>query len=563
MIEAQYVPLVSIQPAPDLNLFTNPTAEFTTATATGTGLASFVRQSGDTVNLNTRTGTAFRLNGNAGASDSYMNVGGDAGGGIRNGLQPGVQYTVSGGFYISAALSGTAHTRARRVVVFHRIGAAAYTEVASAQAANVAGNTRLSATFTLPAGTTEAFVRFYHGHAGTGAAFWHSLRLAEGTQTDYFDGGLPRTDVSLTGTEYGWDYEPGESTSYRVNRTNNVTLPGAEFDALTFDAQRVPWIDARITAPLPSPAILAMLDPRRPRDVILNYRIDHYTRGAGGLFDSRVSASPYNPATDAAGKLWLRDIRIDEINREITLTAKSGEARFEDTKRIAATPRDTNASTGRDLFEFALREIGEASAIASFDIGANTLVIPAGDRRLWMQGESTSTIFEAELAAIGLRGYCDDIGNFHVRGFDDPPDNIGTAQPVADGDGGNLYEYETTITRDGEWSDATIVKAQYVDGSGVQQTAWQAYPSGGLNRKGSMVTLNRAIPSATYAQTVTERAAARSGETVRMTVHLDFRHRVARPITLTIGGASAGTIIPTRIAYRPTAGVMDIEGTRE
>jgi hypothetical protein len=48
-----------------------------------------------------------------------------------------------------------------------------------------------------------------------------------------------------------------------------------------------------------------------------------------------------------------------------------------------------------------------------------------------------------------------------------------------------------------------------------------------------------------------------------MTVHLDFRHRVARPITLTIGGASAGTIIPTRIAYRPTAGVMDIEGTRE
>lgn len=564
MIEAKYVCRVTVQPFPDLNLLWNPTAEKSLNYAAGVGVASLARQTGDTVNLNTRTGTGYRLNGSASTNDSFLTVATEpSGGGPLNGFEPGKLYTVSANYFASAALAGTAHARARRIVVFHRIGAAAFTEVQSPQAPNAAGNVRLSVSFTLPAGTTEAFVRYYHGHAGAGTMYWHSLRIAEGAETDYFDGGaIGAGGTTFLSTEYGWDHEPGESPAWRVDRTQNVTIPDAEIDSISYDGQRVPWIEATITAPIPAANILDMLDPLRPRDVILNYRVDHYTRGFGGELTQHVSASPYlNTSTGAAGKLWLRDLETDELSQTITLTAASGEVRLEDTKLIAAAPRDSNASTGRDLFQFAVKEAGEAGSVVYTDLGAVTLAIPAGDRRKWLPGQSLSDVFEAELAAIELRGYCDDVGNWHVRGFTDPPGHAGAGITLEDGNDGNLYAYRRKVSRAGEWRDATLVRSQYVDGAGVQQTAWQAYPASGRNRKGAMATMDRAIPSSTYARTVTERAAARGGESYQLEAQLDFRVRAGRPVAVTVAGVALGSVLPDRVTYRPQLGIMQIEGT--
>lgn len=555
MIESRYECVISVQQEPNRNLFTNPTAEISLADAASAGLASFQRTTGS-ANLNARTQTGFRLNGSASTNDSYMTV--VAGEPIEN----EALYTVSGEFFISAAMTGTAHARARRIVVLHRIGAAAYTEVTSAQAANVAGNTRLSVPFLLPAGTTEVLIRFYHGHASTATAFWHSLRLAPvsgtGLLDDYLDGGMPGS-IDMAGLEYGWDGQPGLSMSRRVNRADNIVLQDAEFDQISYDLRRVPHVMADITARMPDLGVLPLLDPERLYDPILNYRIEHYTRGVGGELDQLVSSAPVGSSVaDAAGKLWLRDLEINWVNNRIGIRATSGEARFEDKKRAAVTVLDTGATTGEALFRFAAGDVGEATAIESIDPGATALAIPAGNRRLWMQGEPASSLFEAELAAIGLRAFCSDVGRFQVSEFVKPPGYftlIGIT--IKDGDDGTIYGFTETSSRD-DWRDATLVKAQYVDGAGVQQTAYQAYASATLSRKSDVAPIGRAIPSSTYAQTVTTRAQQRV-RTHRLTAGLSFEVRVGRIFNATVGGTTT-TIMPEKITYRPALGVMVIEG---
>lgn len=190
------------------NLFVNPTAQTDLAGASSTGLTSLQRQVAAGVGPR---GTLFRLNGSAGSSDSFFVVGGDTGA-IRNGMQAGKTYTVRANCRLDAALGGSANSRARRIVVFTKVGAAAYVETASAQAPNTAGDHILTLTFTVPAGVTEAFIRFYHGHASTGIVYWHSLRLSEGTETDYFDG----DSADTTDYGYAWTGTVGSSTSTRT-----------------------------------------------------------------------------------------------------------------------------------------------------------------------------------------------------------------------------------------------------------------------------------------------------------------------------------------------------------
>jgi hypothetical protein len=143
-------------------------------------------------------------------------VGQDAGG-MRAGMTAGKTYTVSGTIRLSAPLTGSVEPngRARTITVFTKVGAAAYVTTSSVQAANVAGVTRLSLTFTVPVGATEAFIRFYHGHTA-GTVWWDAIRLSEHDAgdiyaSDYFDGD------TLDTTEYGynWAGTPNDSTSTR------------------------------------------------------------------------------------------------------------------------------------------------------------------------------------------------------------------------------------------------------------------------------------------------------------------------------------------------------------
>lgn len=230
--DADFTTLTSVT-----NLFDNPSAEVDLTDATSTNLTSLVRQTGTTWAAHS---TAFRLNGASASSDSWMNVGGDTGA-LRNGMQAGHTYTISGIFHIDAALGGTAiaaRARAINVVTVSPTGGTVITS--SAQAANVAGTTtRLKLTVTIPKDATTACIRFYHGHAGTSTAYWSDLMLVEGNgmETDtvnpiaFFDGD---TAATLNYT-YAWSGTAGKSISTRTPRFSRTP------DALTQQPGTSDW----------------------------------------------------------------------------------------------------------------------------------------------------------------------------------------------------------------------------------------------------------------------------------------------------------------------------------
>lgn len=193
------------------NQFENPSAEVDLTGAAGVDVA-LVRQ----VGAPPHGSAMFRLN-DPTSQDSYMTVGGN-GGELRNEMSPGTTYTVSATFVAGGPLAGTPGANARRIVAFTRRGSAGYVRTSSPQAPNAAGETRLSVTFTVPEGATEAFVRFYYGHsASSGSVFWDALKLVETvpgdlTTMDYWDGSTTNTDEYA----YSWDEIPGLSVSHRT-----------------------------------------------------------------------------------------------------------------------------------------------------------------------------------------------------------------------------------------------------------------------------------------------------------------------------------------------------------
>lgn len=219
-----------------INMMPNPSAEVDLSNVGYGGLANVTRQ-GPSASA-PHASYLFRLN--AGTTpDSFMYEGGD-GGDMRLEMRAGQTYTVSGSFYIDGPLTGTAHARARRIAVFYRVGTGPTLEVTSPQAPNVkvVGGTRVAVTFTLPDDTTEAFIRFYHGHTG-GVAYWDALRLSPGdgiatNDTGYFDGSSTATPAQPF-QFYGWTGTPGTSTSQRT------AGHGRDADALYWSPDESLW----------------------------------------------------------------------------------------------------------------------------------------------------------------------------------------------------------------------------------------------------------------------------------------------------------------------------------
>ncbi|MDN5275445.1 MAG: hypothetical protein JWN33_94 [Candidatus Saccharibacteria bacterium] len=91
----------------------------------------------------------------------------------------------------SASELGSIDPRARRIQAYWKTSAGAYIVAESAQLPNTTGaSQRLSTTFTIPVGATEAFIRLYDGAIqGGGDILWDALMLTEGaSQPNYADG---------------------------------------------------------------------------------------------------------------------------------------------------------------------------------------------------------------------------------------------------------------------------------------------------------------------------------------------------------------------------------------
>lgn len=203
--------------APRVNLVPNPSAESGTAGNVGTNLV--VSQSTSWSSSGT---SSFALTPNSTDPDSHMNVAGDAGG-LRLGMQPGQTYTASATVNTPVALTGIlGATRAQRIVVFHRIGAGAYVEVASPRGPTT-GAGRVSVVFTLPTGTTEAFVRLYNGATNSAANVvqWDAILVERGAELrPYFDGSSSIRSDTL------WQNTPHASPShlYPQRQTKNARM---------------------------------------------------------------------------------------------------------------------------------------------------------------------------------------------------------------------------------------------------------------------------------------------------------------------------------------------------
>lgn len=150
-------------------------------------------------------------------TDAFVSVQGDTGA-LRLGMVAGRTYTLSASGSVRAAVSGAVSALARRITIWYRVGAGAYVTTSSpALPVDVNASTRVAVTVTLPPGTTEAFVRAYHGHAA-GTVTWGQWRLTEKTthpgpiDTEFFTGSFTDTP----GYQYDWEGVVNASPSKRT-----------------------------------------------------------------------------------------------------------------------------------------------------------------------------------------------------------------------------------------------------------------------------------------------------------------------------------------------------------
>lgn len=182
------------------NLIPNPSFETGT---TGYGINMGV---GTADNAWAQNGTlSLRIAPNVSTTDSFANVNGDLGA-LRLGMEAGKTYTASGTIRLAAAQTGSLAGAARRLTAWYTVGGA-HTRIDSSAAANAAGATRLSVTFTVPAGATAAWLRLYNGAStGNGDVWWDSIMLNEGSSAvNYADG---------TSSNWLWSGTAHNSPSY-------------------------------------------------------------------------------------------------------------------------------------------------------------------------------------------------------------------------------------------------------------------------------------------------------------------------------------------------------------
>lgn len=143
------------------------------------------------------------------STDTFVPAGGDTGA-MRLGMVAGETYTVKVKLRLAAPQT-VQSSNSRTIRAFYKVGAAAYASFGSASAPNVAGAHNLSLTFTLPAGTTEAFIRLYNGSSVIGEDVWFDeFCFVNGAYSGpYFDGSYsPDPDMTAR-----WIGTPNNSES--------------------------------------------------------------------------------------------------------------------------------------------------------------------------------------------------------------------------------------------------------------------------------------------------------------------------------------------------------------
>lgn len=262
------------------------------------------------------------------------------------------------------------------------------------------------------------------------------------------------------------------------------------------------------------------------------------------------------------GRAKIRRRSRDLITGEVTIQATTLESLLDDKRRIAGTTVNTGATTLEALILWALVDLQVSypyiNAAIIDSTGTGAVAIPAGDRRLWLQGETLFDLFEAELSSTGRRFY-DSLegGLWKVLADDDAPLDLSqpTTLMLTDGDTGTIISASEDTDR-ASWADGVLVKFQYVNSGGTNVIAYQASGTG-ANTRGEVINQSRPAPSSNYANRIVTRTQIR-GTTYEITADADTDAHPGQDLTATIAGvAHTGQV--RAVDWRFPEGVMTVK----
>lgn len=320
------------------NLFTNPSFE----AATGAVPNDIVYGSSQVVQdaeWSVRGNFSARITPTGTQNDTRLSLGGDSGG-MRLGMQAGKTYTVIGTCRLAAPQNTAGiRDRARTITAFYHVGST-YVETRSAQAPNVAGETELRVTFTIPADANEAFVRLYNGATlGNGDVWWDAVAVIEGEYTGpAFDGG----SLDMFTARTRWLGAPDVSQSVWEVLEGTSIVEGTA----GVDMSRVPYAAASFQVPRVDDTLGELLDPRNGQRVQIQAGDD--LAGTSRLFD-----------------LGIRSRTVDHRQKLIRIEAASDEALLMDYAPLVDDwgPYDVAGSL-RAVCDYVLGKIGASLAAA-------------------------------------------------------------------------------------------------------------------------------------------------------------------------------------------------------
>lgn len=296
------------------------------------------------------------------------------------------------------------------------------------------------------------------------------------------------------------------------------------------DMDRTNFTEATLTLHGVTPEMWAAMDPRNQNPLgfsPVRFRVRQYQYGADGVpaIHSRLPGSVGGSSVDSYASLWVRTIDRDFISGMVTVRLAGAESMLADKRRNAGTTLNTAATTVGQLVEYSVNDVLGGGTITSEAIVSST-AIPAGDRRLMLQGETHIDLIRAELDAIGCRFYdvwgllfanrARDIssGTIKLATHTDAEGAPSDADPI-------VTDLRETVTRDGDFADGVLVKGTYTDGGG-NRVEWYQASGAGVNTKGRVINVERAQPAANSAEEFVTRTIIRGHDiTVEARARLD------------------------------------------
>ncbi len=243
---------------------------------------------------------------------------------------------------------------------------------------------------------------------------------------------------------------------------------------------------------------------------------------------------------DPNARLYLREAELDEVTGEATVFATSGEPMLSDKRRISGSTINTGATTVETLFTYSLYDIFGGIAYGVDPIVSST-AIPAGDRRLMLQGESHLDLLMPEMQAIDCRIYDYWGRTWWAKSRTSPPSYVGAPTTVklatytqAEGAPSDadpiVHSARRKVSREGDWADGILVRGEYTNAGGTRVQWWQA-SGAGVNTRGRVIDMNRAQPASNVANQIATRSVIRGAE-LTITAAIRFDVRPGQTLTL-------------------------------